>query len=242
MAQSKRWRKAMIVSLVFHALVLTSVGLVASRLLEPTTPPEQVIELDLSQEDDLPQEQRQTVDPVTGKIMESTSQSAAATGSSAAASANAPHIVVSSSGLTVLSVETADGGMASIGGGSSGPSGGGGDATASNGASDDGSRKSDGLGQKKHDYTRPEIVYQPAPVYPESLKGQGVEGTVKVKYKVLSNGRTDSIVVTHSSGNESLDNAVVEAVEQWIYTPSFDQSTGQAVTVGGSFSYVFSRQ
>jgi protein TonB len=71
---------------------------------------------------------------------------------------------------------------------------------------------------------------QVAPRYPESARQQGIQGTVMLKIQILSNGRPGFVSVYRSSGNGSLDDAAVEAVQQWRFIPSEDRNTGEAIT------------
>ncbi len=232
MVKSKRWRKAIVASLVIHAVILTGVGWIASHSLTPPEVSEQYIELDLSPDADLP----------LGAGNDSTSASGAAplavslaVPATAAAAATVPNVVAATNSLSVLSAEVptsvseSSGGGASSGGSSQGAASGGGSGSGS-GGSGSGNGSGNGSGRGAGGYTHPGILSQVAPHYPESARQQGIQGTVMLKIQILSNGRPGFVSVYRSSGNGSLDDAAVEAVQQWRFIPSEDRNTGEAIT------------
>jgi len=59
-----------------------------------------------------------------------------------------------------------------------------------------------------------------APVYPERALSQGVEGWVLASYVVNADGTTSDIIILDSSVGGYFEQAVVEAVERFEYTPA----------------------
>lgn len=58
-------------------------------------------------------------------------------------------------------------------------------------------------------------VYFPDPIYPKLAIKRGLEGNVRIRIKVSSEGLPDGVEILKSSGYESLDKAAVESVTSW---------------------------
>jgi TonB family protein len=58
------------------------------------------------------------------------------------------------------------------------------------------------------------------PRYPESARRDGKEGRVLLRVLVNEEGRTASVQVNRSSGVESLDQAALEAIKRWRFSPA----------------------
>ncbi|HJM43834.1 MAG TPA: energy transducer TonB [Nitrospinota bacterium] len=54
-----------------------------------------------------------------------------------------------------------------------------------------------------------------APVYPAEARERGVEGTVLLRLKILSDGRVGKVEVTRSSGSALLDRAASRSASSW---------------------------
>jgi TonB family protein len=65
-------------------------------------------------------------------------------------------------------------------------------------------------------------------IYPIEAQGAGEEGVVGLKVYVHSNGRTQRVKVTHSSGYRDLDDAAIQTVMNWHYVPAMEggEATG----------------
>ncbi|MBU2700290.1 protein TonB [Sporomusaceae bacterium BoRhaA] len=246
MAKSKRWR-AMLVSFVVHAVVLTSVGWIASRALVQPEAIEQYVELDLSQQDD-PLAESQDSSPA-GKAAEVAP--IATPHPAAPASSEVPSVVAATNSMSVLSAEVSTNVSESGGGGVGQSSGGSGQGSGSGGGNGVGSGSGSGglgsgtgsgnggSGRGAGGYTHPGILSQVTPTYPESARRQGVQGTVLLKIQILASGRPGFVSVYRSSGDDSLDDAAVEAVQQWRFIPAEDRSTGEAITCVTTLPVVF---
>ena len=68
----------------------------------------------------------------------------------------------------------------------------------------------------------PVLQSRPAPVYPEDLRAQNVEGTVVVSIIVGTDGGVDSASIVSSSGYRGLDSAALSAVQTSRYTPALN--------------------
>jgi periplasmic protein TonB len=67
-----------------------------------------------------------------------------------------------------------------------------------------------------------------APVYPETLRRDGVSGMVSINVTIDESGNVTNAVVAKSS-NPAFEQAAVAAVSQWKFKPA--KKAGQAVTV-----------
>jgi protein TonB len=78
----------------------------------------------------------------------------------------------------------------------------------------------------------------PKPPYPPAALKMRVEGTVTLRVLVLEDGTSGKIVLSKSSGNESLDQSALETVAKWKFTPakSQGQSIAQWVSIPINFS------
>jgi periplasmic protein TonB len=58
------------------------------------------------------------------------------------------------------------------------------------------------------------------PVYPESARRRGEQGRVILRVSVAPDGDPTQVVVGHSSGFTSLDDAALDAVRRWRFVPA----------------------
>ncbi|HWP83255.1 MAG TPA: energy transducer TonB [Bacteroidota bacterium] len=65
----------------------------------------------------------------------------------------------------------------------------------------------------------PEVIKQVHPKYPDIALRAGIEGTVFVKVWVDKEGKVRKAVILKSDG-EVLNQAAIEAVQQWVFTPA----------------------
>lgn len=82
-------------------------------------------------------------------------------------------------------------------------------------------------GESEPDY-RAAYLQNPHPAYPSVARRMGWEGRVVLNVEVLSAGNCGQISVLHSSGHEVLDQAALETVKNWHFTPA--RRAGQAIT------------
>jgi protein TonB len=71
----------------------------------------------------------------------------------------------------------------------------------------------------------------PAPPYPPLSKRSGEEGRVFLRVVINTNGLVDAISIDRSSGFPRLDNAALEAVRRWTFTPGRQGSRLLVTTV-----------
>ncbi|MPN16399.1 hypothetical protein SDC9_163739 [bioreactor metagenome] len=77
--------------------------------------------------------------------------------------------------------------------------------------------------------TPPKVLSRVQPVYPEQARKNGVSGTVKVKALVFKDGSVGQCLVIGSSGYPELDEAALNAVQAWQFSPAIDRATKQPV-------------
>ncbi len=67
---------------------------------------------------------------------------------------------------------------------------------------------------------KPDYLKNPAPVYPESARRRGYEGTVFLIAQVNKDGYAEQVEIETSSGHSSLDEAALKAVKTWRFRPA----------------------
>ena len=75
---------------------------------------------------------------------------------------------------------------------------------------------------------RADYLNNPRPPYPMVARRMGYHGKVVLDVEVLAEGRAGDVKVQQSSGHEILDNAALQTVKTWHFTPA--RHFGQAVT------------
>lgn len=86
-----------------------------------------------------------------------------------------------------------------------------------------------GNDEKSH-FTKPQIIKRVSPRYPQTAIEKGLSGSVTVQAKITTTGRSTDINVIASSGYPELDQAVVNAISKWRFSPARNMNTGVAVT------------
>ena len=71
---------------------------------------------------------------------------------------------------------------------------------------------------------RPKGGYQVRPVYPESARRAGIQGTTLLRIHIEADGRVSEVSVQRSAGHQSLDEAAAEAVRRWRFDPALDSA------------------
>lgn len=86
-----------------------------------------------------------------------------------------------------------------------------GGSSAGTGSSAEQGNGSAAAGQAQTERVAAHCTYRPAPLYPESLRQQGVEGSVRVLILVGEDDTIESVTVVNSSGYPAMDAAAVQA-------------------------------
>ena len=238
-ATGSRWRKAMIISLVFHGIVLMGVGWLAFKALLPVEVPETIIELELASEPEgapmaaaaaaapVQASQPATV-PVPTPVVRQVQPEVADPDEVIPE----PAVVVSD--MAVVAVNTsADGSSGSAGGGDNGSGTGSGSGTSGSGTGAGGTGNDKGL-------IPPNVLSSRKPPYPERAKQNGQQGTVVLRIEIKENGRAGAVSINQSSGYELLDEAAAATVQSWRFVPAKNRSTGQSVSCFTTLPITFS--
>src|SRR5215510_905412 len=69
---------------------------------------------------------------------------------------------------------------------------------------------------------RPKGGYQVRPVYPESARRAGIQGTTLLRIHIERDGRVSDVTVQRSAGDQSLDQAASDAVRRWRFEPALN--------------------
>ena len=256
LAAGLRWRKAMVISLLVHSIVLTGAGWLVNKALLPVEmPPETLIELELANGPEGPE-------GPTGSSLAAAAPTAAPTSPASASPAPVPNLpqptlvqpapvaesvmpepVVAVSAMALVGVDSGaiaaasesaggDGGGGTSTGGGGGSSQGGQGSGGGNGMSGGGSGSAGGV-------IPPGILSRREPNYPEQARQGGVEGTVVLRIEILENGHAGEVSIAESSGSELLDDAAVDAVQRWRFVPAKVRGTGQRIACQTTMPVVF---
>ena len=67
---------------------------------------------------------------------------------------------------------------------------------------------------------RPYVTFSSKPPYPSEAKSKGIQGTVNLRILINEKGRVDTAEVASSSGNAFLDNAALNNIYKWRFSPA----------------------
>ena len=240
----KRWQYAIIISILLNFLLLCGMSIVKVGMLK-TEPVEKLIELELVNDEGI----EKSVDSSQGK---GTSVQAKQMTAHTASVSSTPVVVQAVTGVDDVNVSTiahhADDeiqkeGLSVDSVGTNGAVGGsdglrsGSDNDRKNG--NVGQGVGQGVGQAGGGISHPQILSQVDPTYPEAARLASREGTVLLEVQILENGRTGSVSIKQSSGNELLDESAVSAVYKWRFTPAKEKNTGRAIVCITTVPVVF---
>ena len=231
-AAGNRWRKAMVLSFLFHSLVLIGAGWMAGKALVPVEVPELLLELEtmsdsaspsLAAAPDIPPAAQPVPlrQPVQAHTPVAVSEPVVET----------PVVAVSAMSVTAIDT-TAVAAVAGTTGGSGSSEGTGGGGVGSGSGSGTGTGKS-------ADIIPPGILSRKEPSYPEKARQAGLEGTVVLKIQILETGRPGDVSIHQSSGSELLDDAAASAVQRWRFVPAKVRASGQSITCYTTMPVVF---
>ena len=215
MTKAFRWRKAVMLSLGLHVLLLAAAGYLMSGLA--STPPlnETLLEMELV---NFPAD-RSVNNPLLPQTDTQTVPAEPLTPGQTSIPASEPEPVVAASDLTMTTAEPPSGQPETqTGGGSSITSI---PASAASGPAG---------GNARTGIAAPGILSKVDPAYPPAARKAGLEGTVLLRIQILATGRPGDITVARSSGHGMLDEAAIAAVTQWRFIPAKDRSSGRTVT------------
>jgi TonB family protein len=84
----------------------------------------------------------------------------------------------------------------------------------------------------------PKARHQAAPVYPAQEKADKIEGVVRLVAVIDKKGKVESVEVEESSGNQNLDQAAIDAVQQWTFDPATRNRKPVAVSYSLTLRFV----
>lgn len=225
-AGTARWRKALIISVLVHSLVLTSAGWLAAKTWMPAETPETLIELALVSEAQISSLMTESVASQANLESVPAMQQTVPAETTKNLDANPAAAVVPVAAAGAMDVVAVD---------NTSKSGGQQIDNASNASSEGIS----GSSPKPRDISPPGILSRREPSYPEKARSAGIEGTVVLKIEILENGRAGNISIQASSGSELLDEAAADAVQRWRFIPAKVRSTGKALVCYTTMPVVF---
>jgi protein TonB len=250
MGEVIRWRKATVISLLLHVVLLTVIGLMITKTVAMQEVPEQYIELEL--DSGIPKGDGRTensaIDAAANNKVSAMPAAMSQSDTLVTAKEQTPSVVTPAHSLSVLAAEPS---TQSIGASDASTSqeGGVGAGTTSGNSSGSGSELGTGTGAGEGGGGRsgngvsgissPSILSQVEPVYPNQSRQAGQEGTVVLKIQILENGRSGNVSVYQSSGWDVLDDAAIDAVEQWRFVPAKKRESGQAIVCYITLPVVF---
>jgi len=77
----------------------------------------------------------------------------------------------------------------------------------------------------------PKVIYSQEPVYPERARLNGWEGTVRLRFIVNTQGTVDEVTVVESSGHREIDQAAIDCIKQWRFSPALKTGVPIAAVV-----------
>ncbi|MFT5468075.1 MAG: protein TonB [Verrucomicrobiales bacterium] len=77
----------------------------------------------------------------------------------------------------------------------------------------------------------------PSPVYPSSARKGGIEGTVVCHLMIDVSGKVEEVKLVSSSGNAALDEAAIQGVGKWKFTPATRDGVAIASTLRAPIAF-----
>ncbi|MBB5335189.1 energy transducer TonB [Pectinatus brassicae] len=66
----------------------------------------------------------------------------------------------------------------------------------------------------------PRPTNSPAPIYPDSMRTSGLEGTTSLTMLISASGHVENVTITSSSGQTAFDNAAINAAYKYKFVPA----------------------
>ncbi|MEG6586683.1 energy transducer TonB [Dendrosporobacter sp. 1207_IL3150] len=207
-----KWRKAIVFSLIFHLFAVIIISSLATQLFAAPPVIEQYIELDLS-----PTPSNNASTPTeTSHTSENFQPQQQIIPDSQTASLT-PAVTTSDVIPLVSALPPVNSGSRDVINTSAPVSSG----SATNTAT--------GSGSKSGGFAPPRILTKIEPDYPASARQAGMQGTVILRVEILDNGRPGDISVQRTSGNDSLDDSAIKAVQRWRFVPAKELDSGRSI-------------
>lgn len=216
MAYKLGWRRPVMISVICHMFFFVGAGYLSAHMVTVPIPEEKYVELELMNEmqAEAPKNNvtsNEVASPSQSTPLPKTQQAPSPSNETPITDAQA---LVTTEALTVTSVSSHEASSVST------------ESTGTTTASTSGSSTKTG----SSGVISPSILNKIDPIYPQSVRQAGIEGTVVLKIQILENGRSGVISIARSSGNDELDTSAMRAVGQWRFVPAKDRASGQAVS------------
>jgi protein TonB len=75
----------------------------------------------------------------------------------------------------------------------------------------------------------PTVIKTVDPLYPEAAAREKQPFKLTLAVQILDSGQPGVIAIVQSSGTNDLDAAAVAALQQWVFSPAIDLTTGKAI-------------
>lgn len=229
MSKRNEWLRAMAFSVVIHIGLIVCIGWFAAHIFTVPVAEPVVVELDLiadpgMQESSAPGSPAPAASQAVSQQEMVMKTTVPVKQQVIAEVAEAESVITETEAAAQAFSNSANSSISSQGTGSGGESAGSGSGSGSGAGSGGGT----GSGAKGL-ISPPRILQKVEPRYPESVRRDGVEGSVTVKMEIMENGKPSNVWVVGSSGRNELDEAAVKAVERWRFVPARDSVNGQPV-------------
>ena len=226
MLKNACWRRALLVSLLAHCLLLSGAGWLVAR--DSAEPQEQYTEMELISDntstlaDNLP-----VAAPMAAASDVNTTSPVVAAGETSLPAPQVSGELVAVSAMASPSTAAAPGGRN-------------GDMIAKTTTASSGGGMVAGTAPViPSRLLPPHVLQRVEPTYPDIMRSQGQEGTTSIKLEVQTNGQPDNVWVNRSSGSPELDEAALQAVRHWRFVPAKDEATGTPMPCRIVVSVVF---
>lgn len=225
MTYRPHWRKAMIVSIIFHIVFFSIIGWLAGNFFAAMES-EPYVELELLTDVSMEDSKSETMSPSKSGPQAGKAETMQAIKSTTTLS-DAPKVVVATDDLAVEAVEETSVSPSARNNESASNS------SAVNGSGGNGNGENDkGTGSgsgKRGSVVRPRILSKVEPTYPEGARKAGLEGTTVVRIQILANGLPGDVSINTTSGHDMLDEAAIAAVRKWRFIPAKSQESGASM-------------
>jgi protein TonB len=86
------------------------------------------------------------------------------------------------------------------------------------------------------------LVRKSIPAYPPSARRDGIEGTVHLRVAIDINGAVTGVELVSTSGDRRLDNAAVQEVANWRYSPRLEDGAPVATTKRETITFTLTEE
>ncbi len=236
--KQKVWVNVLSISVLLHLMILTALGYYAAIQIpiEKKTEISEVVEVELGEQ--VAVGRPKSTSSSQGAMRQNTTNNNRETDNSRSPTQAVKTNISGDNSQSQVLGETAIAVTGSISGMSAQGTGQG-SATDSGGVSGNAS-KGGGTNEASGKTATVAVVYSPRPQYPSIARTNGWEGTVRVKVQISPQGTVVDTVIVSSSGYDSIDDAALNSLHQWRFTPAYQN--GKAVSAKVVVPIIFNLQ